>query len=410
MQSTLRTAVPLWLGRASERSRRRYPSLKGRVDVDAAIIGGGIVGATVAETFSRAGVRVAVVEAELAGHGSTAASSALLMQEPDDHLGALAKRYGGKAASRIWELCRAGARDFAKTLRRLDIACDLAERDSVYYATDVNAVPALRTEHERRRTDGFGGRWLDAAALRRATGITGAAGISTTGNAQLDPYRACLGLLWSAQEHGARIFEHSEVQRIDATSTGVNVRTRDGTIVARQAVIATGYANAIFKPLAGRFTLKHTYVLATEPVDARTRHALGLGDVLLWDTKRPYHYARWTKDRRLLLGGGDRPLVPPRSRARAFTEGTRAVRQYFDGLFPALEGIGIDYAWEGLFAITPDGLPYIGPHRRYPRRLFALGYGGNGMTFGFLAARMLLEHFSGLPSADHRLFAFNRFR
>ena len=48
-------------------------------------------------------------------------------------------------------------------------------------------------------------------------------------------------------------------------------------------------------------------------------------------------------------------------------------------------------AWEGLFATTPDGLPYIGPHRRYPRHLFALGYGGNGMTFGFLAARLLLD-------------------
>jgi hypothetical protein len=34
-----------------------------------------------------------------------------------------------------------------------------------------------------------------------------------------------------------------------------------------------------------------------------------------------------------------------------------------------------------------DGLPYIGTHRRYPRHLCALGYGGNGMTFGFLAAQ-----------------------
>ena len=33
--------------------------------------------------------------------------------------------------------------------------------------------------------------------------------------------------------------------------------------------------------------------------------------------------------------------------------------------------------------MTADSLPYIGPHRRYPRHWFALGYGGNGMTFGF---------------------------
>ena len=410
MPSSLRMAVPLWLGRAPHRDRRRYPSLKGHIEADAVIIGGGIVGATVAEKFARAGVRVALVEAGLAGHGSTAASSALLMQEPDDHLGELAKRYGAERARRIWALSRAGAREFVRTLRRLDIACDLVERDSVYYATGMNAVPSLRAEHERRRASGFGGRWLDATALRRATGIAGAAGIRTSGNAQLDPYRACLGLLWSAQQHGAQIFERSNVRRVETTSTGVNVRTRQGVIAATQAIIATGYATAVFKPLAGRFRLTHTYVLATEPLDARVRRELGLGDVLLWDTKRPYHYARWTKDRRLLLGGADRPLVPPRRRARAFIEGTRALRQHFYGLFPALEGVDIDYAWEGLFATTPDGLPYIGPHRRYPRRLFALGYGGNGMTFGCLAARMLLEQFKGIRTADHQLFAFNRFR
>ena len=73
-----------------------------------------------------------------------------------------------------------------------------------------------------------------------------------------------------------------------------------------------------------------------------------------------------------------------------------------------LAGVGIDYAWEGIFAITPDSLPYIGPHRRYPRHAFALGYGGNGMTFAALAARMLVEQWSGISTPDHALFAFTR--
>jgi len=50
----------------------------------------------------------------------------------------------------------------------------------------------------------------------------------------------------------------------------------------------------------------------------------------------------------------------------------------------------------------------IGRHRRYFRYLFALGYGGNGMTFGFLAARLLLDWYRGDRSNDHRLFAFTR--
>ena len=67
-----------------------------------------------------------------------------------------------------------------------------------------------------------------------------------------------------------------------------------------------------------------------------------------------------------------------------------------------------EYAWEGPFATTPDGLPYIGPHRRYPRHLFALGYGGNGMAFSFLAAQMLLRAVQGRSIADAKLFEFGR--
>jgi glycine/D-amino acid oxidase-like deaminating enzyme len=63
-----------------------------------------------------------------------------------------------------------------------------------------------------------------------------------------------------------------------------------------------------------------------------------------------------------------------------------------------------------LFATTPDGLPYVGPHRRYPRQLFALGYGGNGITFGFLAAQILVREACGATSEKDRFFGFARIR
>ena len=53
---------------------------------------------------------------------------------------------------------------------------------------------------------------------------------------------------------------------------------------------------------------------------------------------------------------------------------TNAAKYTNTGGYPAAGGLAPEYAWEGLFATTPDGLPYIGPHRRYPRQLFALGY------------------------------------
>lgn len=97
-----------------------------------------------------------------------------------------------------------------------------------------------------------------------------------------------------------------------------------------------------------------------------------------------------------------------RQRAKALRTGAHHVRTYFERRYPALAGVDTDVAWEGLFATTPDGLPYVGPHPSYPTHLFALGYGGNGMTFGFLAARLLLEWYRGERSRDHALFAFDR--
>ncbi|MEP6919387.1 MAG: hypothetical protein ABJC89_27340 [Acidobacteriota bacterium] len=39
-----------------------------------------------------------------------------------------------------------------------------------------------------------------------------------------------------------------------------------------------------------------------------------------------------------------------------------------------------------------------------------LGYGGNGMTFGFMATEMLMRAVLGTPMADDELFGFKRSR
>ena len=153
-----------------------------------------------------------------------------------------------------------------------------------------------------------------------------------------------------------------------------------------------------------------TYVLATEPIGSVQRDDVGLSDVMVWDTERPYHYARWTPEHRLLLGGEDRLVQPGQRRRQQFKTASRDLRAYFEARLPALATVRTERAWEGLFAMTADSLPYIGPHRRYPRHWFALGYGGNGMTFGFLAARLLLERWQGVKSRDHALFEFARLR
>jgi glycine/D-amino acid oxidase-like deaminating enzyme len=408
-QRTLRLGRAMWLRRAT-RLERRYPALSGHRETTIAIVGGGMTGALAAQAFASAGISTAVLEASLVGQGSTAASSALLLQEPDLELATLEDLYGSRTSQRIWGLSHESVHGLVALLKRLRIGCELEKRDAVYYATDPDAVERLRHEFALRMRAGFQADWLGPGDLRRTTGIAGLGAIRTAGSAQFDPYRACVGVLKSATASGAQVFERSRVRHIEAGRNRVKITTRQGTLEARHVVIATGYATPQFRPLAGRFRMYRTYVLATEPLGSQQRDDLGLSDVMIWDTRRPYHYARWTPDQRLLLGGGDRLVRPGQRRREQFNAASRGLRHYFEARLPALATIRTAFAWEGLFAMTPDSLPYVGPHRRYPGHWFALGYGGNGMTFGFLAARLLLERWRGVKSRDHALFQFDRIR
>ena len=408
-QQTLRFGQPVWISRAAGR-KQRYTRLSGNRSTSVAIVGGGMTGALVAHAFASAGIATTVLEASLAGRGSTAASSALLLQEPDLELAKLADRYGMGTGRRIWQMSRDSVHGLVLLLRRLGIACDLEQRDAIYYAADAQSEARLRSEYQLRDRSGFDATWLGPGALRQATGISGRGAIRTRGSAQFDPYRACLGVLRAGVDAGAQVFEDSQVRRIVTGRDRVRLWTRDGTLESEQVVIATGYATPQFRPLAGRFRMYRTYVLATEPISLRQRRELGLSDVMVWDAERPYHYARWARGHRLLLGGGDQLVRPGVHRRQQFATATEELRAHFEARLPALSAINTEFAWEGLFATTADTLPYIGPHRRYPRHWFALGYGGNGMTFGFLAARLLLERWQGAASRDHALFEFGRMR
>lgn len=407
----LRIGRPYWL-ECWRGKPIKFPRVTGDHDVDVVIVGGGVTGCACAYLFVKSGLSVALVEAGEIGRGSTAASTALLMQEPDVNFTDLSAHYGRAVTERVWKRSRQAVRAFIRMLDTLDADSAMKQVPSIYFTRDAAKASELQRELSRRHRAGLGGRWLSPTALEAHTGLSGAGGILTTGNALLDPYRSCLALARAASDKGARLFTKSKVVRIRQTNHraqgGVRVELGGGSIRARQVVVATGYATADFKPLAGRFRMFNTYVVTTPRLTPRERSATGLGNVMLWDTEVPYHYVRWTPDHRLFFGGRDQPQTPGPQRPGALRTMTNALLDELGELYPTLRGVGADYAWEGLFAITHDGLPYIGTHRHYPYHLFALGYGGNGMTFGFLAAQVLTRALHGRPVADDELFAFNR--
>jgi glycine/D-amino acid oxidase-like deaminating enzyme len=380
------------------------------LETDVVIVGGGITGAICAYLFADGGVRVALVESKVVGLGSTVASTALLMQEPDRDFTDLAARFGRAPAREIWTSLARATRDLAKTIQTLKLEADLCSCDSVYFTLDPDKVKGLQKEFAARKAAGLPGRWLSASALYRMTGIRGQAAIATKGNAQVNPIRACHGFLAAAARRGAGIFERSPARSVKTSKAGVEVRTAGGTISATYIVVATGYATPEFRGLVGRFRMKDTYVLATRRLQTRRLHR-----VMAWDTDRPYHYVRWTEDGRLLVGGEDTRHRASKGSRQRLAKSRGRLLTYLARIYPELADEEPHYAWEGLFAETPDGLPFIGEHSRYPRHLFALGYGGNGLTASFLAAKSLLDLYQRRDKGrkarqNANLFAFDRAR
>ena len=107
-----------------------------------------------------------------------------------------------------------------------------------------------------------------------------------------------------------------------------------------------------------------------------------------------------------MLGGEDEPFADAESRDELIPPKSAILAKKFREMFEI--NIEPDCAWAGVFGETKDGLPYIGPHKQFPLGLFALGYGGNGITFSLVAAEIIRDNLRGHPNPDSSIFSFER--
>ena len=151
--------------------------------------------------------------------------------------------------------------------------------------------------------------------------------------------------------------------------------------------------------------LSPTYAVASEQFNTRNR-VLDEG-VLLWSTATPYFYMRTTDDNRILVGGRDEDFVSSHKRDELISKKSCQLVKDFQQLIPGVD-FKKEFSWAGTFGSTKDGLPVIGPYHKFPNSLFGLGFGGNGITFSLIAARILRDIIKGRLNKDASLFSFER--
>lgn len=373
-----------------------YPHLSTHVTADVVVIGAGITGALIAHELTRANLKVVVLDGRDVAHGSTSASTALLQYEMDSSLRQLRDWCGVTTADALYWSGVESLRGLEKLCGELP-DCSYRSCGSLYVASAPEDVEGLQLEYLARRSIGLPVDYWNAETISCFCDFSAPAALFSKVAGQVDPYRLAHALLRCVTEAGGLVFDRSRVKSHCADEAAVRFVTNESTVTAKWGVIAAGYESEAFLPKRVA-ALHSTFAFVSEPVADFT----GWSErCLIWETARPYLYLRTTADGRLMAGGGDTMFRSPTIRDRSLTSKIRQIEARVRSMFPRLS-FSVDYAWAGTFAETPDGLPFIGPHPERPGLLFALCYGGNGITFSMMAASILREHMLGRthPLAD----------
>ena len=399
----LKSGYPFWP--VNDGLIHTYPRLDADARCDVAIIGAGITGALVAHYLVEAGFDAVVVDRRDVGWGSTAASTALLQYEIDVPLVELTKMRGRDHASRAYLACR----DAIGKLERLSVSLgggfDFERKKSLYLGTRSRDRKFLRAEMEARRAIGICVDFLEEDDIAARFPFRRPAALLSYDAAQVDGYGFAHALLADAARRGLRVFDRTTIVDIEATERGVALVTADKAVVrARYLVFASGYETRDFLE-DDVAALASTYALASEPL--ASIEGWGEDQCMLWEHASPYLYLRTTADHRVIVGGEDEKFRNPARRDRLLGTKSGKLVARFRELFPDIE-LEVAFSWTGTFGETKDGLAYIGAHPDWPSSHFALGYGGNGITYGLIAAEIIRDTLCGRENDQAELFRFGR--
>lgn len=380
-----------------------YKSLDEDISVDIAIIGAGISGALVAYHLRNAGSSIAIFDRRHVGMGSTAASTAFLQYEIDKPMRDLTQSMSEQKALACYKASLQAVENIGEICGELGVDVEFKHRPSLQYASYKKDIEPLYAEFELRMKHGFDVQWLEQKTLQDIYGLEAPAAIVSKDAGEVDAYMLTHALCREVCKCGHKVYNNTNVASITHNAQGIMLTTTEGDKVkARKLIIACGYESQKYVPKKVA-DIYSTYTLVSEPV---SENKLWRDNCLAWETALPYLYFRVANGNRILVGGKDDKFYNPDIRnSRVHRKSDMLIKAFAKRMKFEIKP---DFSWAGAFAVTKDGLPYIGSIPEYKNTYFALGYGGNGITFSAIAAAIIRDDICGKLNKDAELFSFRR--
>jgi gamma-glutamylputrescine oxidase len=365
-------------------------ALRGDLTADVCVVGGGIAGCSTALNLAERGYRVVLLEGQRVGWGASGRSGGQAIFGFAAGQDKLVAQVGRETARRMFDVSVEALDVLKSRVARHEIDCDL-NWGQMHVAIKPRHVAELEAWREELARDyGYASpRWLDRRELREILATERyLGGLLDPRSGHLHPLNYTLGLARAAEVAGVRIFEGSQVTRLDHGDT-VTVSTEAGAVRARYAALCcNAYVDdAISARLRARIMPVGTYIVATEPLGEARMKALIRDNVAVTDINWVLDYFRRSADHRLLFGGrvsysGLDPLN---------TE--RATRARMLKVFPQLADVDVAYSWGGYVDITMSRAPDFG--RLAPNAYYLQGFSGHGIALTGMAGQLVAEAIAG---------------
>ncbi|HZJ85107.1 MAG TPA: FAD-dependent oxidoreductase [Syntrophomonadaceae bacterium] len=355
----------------------RYRELGKDLQVDVAIIGGGIAGISSAYLLCKAGARVAVLEADRILQGTTGHTTAKITCQHALIYAKLKKEQGGELAKQYAEANEKGLHMIAQIAADNNIKCDFSWQPAYIYTSQEKYVKEIEDEVVAAQSLGIEADFVEAIKLP----IIIEAGLKFPNQAQFHPLKFLQALAQEIVKNEGLIFENTEAVQI--VDNQVVITRRGNRIKASEIIIASHYpffdGGAMF---FSRIYQDRTYILGLTTEEK-------FPDGYYISAEAPTRSLRsqpYGKNQELILIAGERHKSGQGGDTNTYYQ------NLLDFAHQTFKVKDLLHRWSTQDCMTLDGIPYIGNlTSRSPNIYVATGFGKWGMSTGMASAMIISD-------------------
>lgn len=383
-------AKSYWIASTPETS---YPSLKGEVEVDVAIVGGGIAGIIAAYLLKKSGKTVALIEAKRLVEEVTGKTTAKLTSLHTLIYKYLIDHFGKSGAKQYADAQEAAIKLVDDLSQKLQIDCDFTRSPAYTYTQTEENLSEIKEEVEAAQSLGLPASFVTQTPLPFE--IKGA--VKFESQAHFHPRKFLLPLAQLINGDGSLIFENTRITDIKEGEPHT-VSYNKGTIKAKDVIVATHFPILNDGFYYARLRPRRSYVYA---VKVKGHFPEGM----FINTEEPLFSVRPQSvngEQILIITGEKHRTGEENNTISCYQDLEKIIQDHF-------EVEEFLYHWSTQDNDTLDCVPYIGKYTPNSKHLFvATGFGGWGMTNGIASGIILSDLILGKKNPWASLFDPNR--